>query len=434
MRIFLFLLWLFGVAFFSVGETVLFSLHPRQIERIRKRDEAAGRRLIALLGRPRRLLLTLLLGGGLCKISAAIEGTLIIRRVLADPLDRPVEAYWPYLVLLTAAVVAPVLFLFGEIVPRRLALTYAESLAPSIVRPIRILHLLLSPLRRAVHAVTEGTIRLLGGSEMSQQIAIEEARIRSLLDPAGERFNPTERELLDRIFALKETLVQEIMTPRTDIFSLSIDLPLSQIIERVRKGKHSRIPIYQGSIDQIVGVLYAKDLFLLNPADAAAQSHSLRRIIRPPYFVPGSKRANALLREFQLKKQHLAIVVDEFGGTAGIITLEDILEEIFGEIHDELDTPEPLYREIAPGRYLVSGKLPLDIFNQLMRTRLPDEDSDTVGGFVLHLFGTVPEREAQTQFDRFRFTVEKLEGPRIKEVVVERLPSPPPAGEQPRVD
>ncbi|RMD98592.1 MAG: HlyC/CorC family transporter [Deltaproteobacteria bacterium] len=434
MCVFLFLLWLFGVAFFSAGETVLFSLHPRQIERIRKRDETAGKRIIVLLGRPRRLLLTLLLGGGLFKISAAIEGTLIVRRILTSHLDGAIEAYWPSIVFLTVAGVAPILFLFGEIVPRRLALAYAESLAPSIVRPIQILHLLLSPLRWAVHAVTEGTIRLLGSGEMSKQIAIEEARIRSLLDPEGERFNPTERELLDRIFALKETLVQEIMTPRTDIFSLSIDLPLSQIIERVRKGRHSRIPIYQGSIDQIVGVLYAKDLFQLNPADAAAQSHSLRRIIRPPYFVPGSKRANALLREFQIKKQHLAIVVDEFGGTAGIITLEDILEEIFGEIHDELDTPEPLYREIASDRYLVSGKLPLDIFNQLMRTRLPDEDSDTVGGFVLHLFGTVPTPEAQAQFDRFRFTVKKLEGPRIKEVVVERIAPPPPSGEKPQAD
>ena len=423
MRFLFFLLWLLGVAFFSVGETVLFSLHPRQLERLRKKDEAAVRRIVALTSRPRRLLLTLLLGSGLCKICAAIEGTLIVHEILSSRFDGTLEAYWPYPFLLSVGGVVPPLFLFGEIAPRRIALVHSETIALAIVRPLHLCHLLLSPLRLFVQAVTERLVSFLGGSGISRQLAIEDARVRCLIDPEQEAFNPIERDLLDRIFALKETPVQEIMTPRTDIFSLSIDLPLSRIIEDIRKGKRSRIPIYQGSIDHIVGILYVKDLFQLNPADAASQGHSLRRIIRPPYFVPGSKRANALLREFQLKKQHLAVVVDEFGGTAGIITLEDILEEIFGEIDDELDTPEPLYRQLEPGRYLVSGKLPLDIFNQLMQTELPDEVSDTMGGFVLHLFGKVPEANEWTEFGPFRFTIQELEGPRVKEIVVERLPT-----------
>jgi CBS domain containing-hemolysin-like protein len=200
------------------------------------------------------------------------------------------------------------------------------------------------------------------------------------------------------------------------MFCLDVATEPVQVLPLLREQLHSRVPVYEETIDQIVGVLYTKDLlpYLAGlPPDFALRQH-----LHPPYFVPGSKRADALLREFQAKKLHLAIVVDEYGGTAGLVTLEDLLEELVGEIRDEYDEDERLIQRVPPRSFRVSGRLPIDELNATTGLQIPDDSFDTVGGWVLDLFGRVPHKGEKKQVDGVRVAVEKVERTRVLEVLV----------------
>jgi len=232
----------------------------------------------------------------------------------------------------------------------------------------------------------------------------------------------TEREMIHRVFELEDTSVREVMVPRPDMFCLDVTTPRAQILDLLRENLHSRVPAYEGTADQIVGVLYTKEL--LPHLHGLPPDFDLRGHLHPPYFVPESKRADALLREFQAKKLHLAVVVDEFGGTAGLVTLEDLLEELVGEIRDEFDEEERLVQPLGEGRFRVSGKLSIDGLNTVTGLTVSSESYDTVGGWVLDLFGRVPNKGERVETPGATVTVEKVERTRVVEVVV-TLKSPP---------
>jgi putative hemolysin len=214
------------------------------------------------------------------------------------------------------------------------------------------------------------------------------------------------------------------MVPRTDMFCLDVTSPTATILPALRENLHSRVPVYEGSIDIIVGVLYTKDL-LPYVATGLPADFDLRAQLHPPYFVPESKRADALLQEFQAKRLHMAIVVDEYGGTAGLVSLEDLLEELVGEIADEHDEPERLIQRVDESTYRVAGKLPIDELNSAAGLSIPSEDFDTVGGWVLDLFGRVPRRSERMETPDLVVTVEKIERTRIVEVLIAlRKPAP----------
>jgi putative hemolysin len=207
------------------------------------------------------------------------------------------------------------------------------------------------------------------------------------------------------------------MVPRTDMFCLDVDTPVESILPALRENLHSRVPVHEGSIDVIVGILYTKDL-LPYVASGLPREFDLRAHLHPPYFVPESKRADALLQEFQLKKLHMAVVVDEYGGTAGLVSLEDLLEELVGEIADEYDEPERLIQRIDASTYRVAGKLPIDDLNAATGLKISNEAYDTVGGWVLDLFGRVPRRAERAETPDLVVTVEKVERTRVVEVLV----------------
>jgi CBS domain containing-hemolysin-like protein len=200
------------------------------------------------------------------------------------------------------------------------------------------------------------------------------------------------------------------------MFCLDVDTETARLLPQLREQLHSRVPVFEETIDQIVGVLYTKDL--LPYLDGLPATFDLRQHLHPPYFVPGSKRADALLREFQAKKLHLAIVVDEYGGTAGLVTLEDLLEELVGEIRDEYDEDERLIQRVAPRSFRVSGRLPIDELNAATGLAIPNDSFDTVGGWVLDLFGRVPHKGEKKEADGIRVAVEKVERTRVLEVLV----------------
>ena len=217
--------------------------------------------------------------------------------------------------------------------------------------------------------------------------------------------------------------VREVMVPRIDIFALDVHTPLDEVRRRVSAAGHSRVPVFDGTIDRIVGVLYVKDLLKVAPGEDVRLDRG--RLVREAHFVPEGKKIDALLREFQLEKNHIAVVVDEYGGTAGIVTLEDILEEIVGEILDEYDQEPPLVRQTGPRRYAAAGWTPIEHLNRALGIELPADDVDTLGGFIYNLIGRVPEEGEEVEWEGVRFRVGRLEGRRIVEVMLwlpERAP------------
>jgi putative hemolysin len=276
----------------------------------------------------------------------------------------------------------------------------------------------MAPIRVGLGGLTALTVRVVGSERRPGQPEISEEELRTLVDVGAREgvVDRTEREMIHKVFELEDTLVREVMVPRPDMFSLDVTTESGRILPLLREHLHSRVPVYEETVDQIVGVLYTKDL--LPFLGGLPDGFELRQHLHPPYFVPGSKRADALLREFQAKKLHLAIVVDEYGDTAGLVTLEDLLEELVGEIQDEYDEEERLIQRVPPRSFRVSGRLPIDELNTATGLQIPDDSFDTVGGWVLDLFGRVPHKGEKKQLDGIRVAVEKVERTRVLEVLV----------------
>ena len=221
--------------------------------------------------------------------------------------------------------------------------------------------------------------------------------------------------LVHSIVEFGEKKVREVMVPRIDVFAIEKGITMTEVRDVVSSGGHSRVPVYDGNIDRIVGMLYVKELVTVASGE---EDRGIEHLTREPYFVPEGKKIDDLLKEFQIKKIHMAIVVDEYGGTSGIVTLEDILEEIVGEIRDEFDHEEPLVRKAGEGRYVVEGRTSLDDLGEMLGMKLVSEDVDTLGGFLFNLLGRVPEEGEEFEYEGITFRIERLDGQRIAEVVL----------------
>lgn len=264
---------------------------------------------------------------------------------------------------------------------------------------------------------------------------ITEEEIKTLVDAGSEEgvIEDEEKEMIYSVLQFNDKVVRELMVPRIDIVGLSAETSLEGALQVAVAEGHSRIPVYEGTIDHIIGVLYAKDL--LTRLDEANRQRPVREIMRPAYFVPESKRASELLEELQRQKVHMAIVIDEYGGTAGLITIEDLLEEIVGEIQDEYDPEEEAeYQQIGADEYRFDAGIHLVEVNELLDVELSTEESDTLGGYIFSVLGKVPQVGETFERDGLRFTVESLEGRRIEWVRVLRLMPPEQRAELPNPD
>jgi CBS domain containing-hemolysin-like protein len=306
---------------------------------------------------------------------------------------------------------------FGEVLPMTIAVKYPERVLELVGRPVAWLEAILLPVRIVLTKVTEVTARL-SGRGRAETPTLSEEELRTLVDVGASEgvVEREEREMIHKVFELEDTLVRSLMVPRTDMVCLDVETPKDAILPVLREHLHSRVPVYDGSIDVIVGLLYTKDL--LPYLRGLPPGFDLRAHLHPPYFVPESKRADALLQEFQAKKVHMAIVVDEYGGTAGLVSLEDLLEELVGEIADEYDEPERLIQQIDATTFLVAGKLAIDDLNAVTGLAVSNQAYATVGGWVLDLFGRVPRKAERAETDDVVVTVEKVERTRVIEVRV----------------
>jgi putative hemolysin len=255
-------------------------------------------------------------------------------------------------------------------------------------------------------------------------ISVTEDELKTLVDAGQEEgiFEKGERRMIYSIFQLGVTLAREIMVPRIDMLALDVSTPLFEAVDAFLRSGHSRVPVFEESVDNTLGLLYAKDL--LRVWREGNQLESLRELLRPAYFVPEAKKVDELLTEMQSQRVHMAIVVDEYGGVAGLVTLEDIVEEILGEIRDEYDQAEESpYQILSDGEYLFQGRVDLDDFNEIMGSNLPKDEADTIGGLIYSQMGRVPDTGDTVRQDNMLLTVEQVSGRRIRKVRARWLPS-----------
>jgi CBS domain containing-hemolysin-like protein len=321
-----------------------------------------------------------------------------------------------------AAIMTFAVFVFAEVPPKTLAVQNPERAGLLLAKPIFYVGKLLDPLGRLLIAIANATMLVLPGRGIPKGPFITEEEIRHLVDVAEdeEQIEGGERELIHSVFEFGDTVVREVMVPRIDMVAMSADAPLEEALETIEKAGYSRIPIYDGDTDNIVGVLYAKDL--LRRSTEARRGVQASSLGRAPLFVPEQKKVAELLREMQQRRIHMAIVVDEYGGTAGLVTIEDLIEEIVGEIVDEYDQEEPLVEPIDERTMRVDAKMSIEEVNELLGVDLPHEEWDTVGGLVFGLTGRVPTVGELVRFDSLEFRTERVTGRRIQKVLITKVP------------
>jgi len=421
--------------FFVAAEIALVSVRRSRIDQLVEEDDASARRVRRLLDDPGRFLaviqLALTFTGFLASAYAAVSLSDGLRSVLVGAGADP-EAAGVVALLVVTTILALFTIVFAELVPKTLALAHPERWALVLARPIDFLARLLSPIVAVLTGVTRWVTGLVGVQVNSEaEITAEELRL--IVERGGEQgvLEAEEEQMINAVIELGDRRVHEVMVPRVSIAALPVDASFEEAIDTVVADGHSRIPVFEDTIDEIVGILYAKDLLPYLKPDAGERP-PLRNLLRPPVLVPESMTIDDLLHELQRRKVHIAVVLDEYGGTAGLVTIEDLLEEIVGEIQDEYDVEEPLVVRLSDTQARVDGRADVDALNDLFDVDLELEDEeeyDTIGGLVYHRVGGVPSPGDRVELpEGLTLTVETTDGRRVGKVLVTRqLPEPGPA-------
>ena len=403
-------------AFFSSSETALFSLSQSQLEQMRRDQHPRIGIIERMLSQPRRLIITILIGNELVNVAASAISAAVIINVLGAG-NKWINLF----------IMVPLLLLVGEITPKSLAIQHNAAFASFESYPIEFFARLIKPLRWGIRRVADWFITLLIGKDRSRGNIITEDMVRTLAyEAVGEgALDCHEAQFIDHIFDFGNKTLEDVMTPRSHVFFLPVDMPLPHIISELGRTRHTKVPIYQGHRDDIVGILHARDLLGMDIKKLAEETDGLKKLLRKPYFVPESKPAVDLFHTFHERRLSIAMTVDEYGGVTGLVTMEDLLECIFGQIR----SPSEVHRQVSindlgDGRYAVDGGMPVEEFNHEMGTKLSVEWGETVGGLLLHHYGELPPEGATIDLGELHFTVVDVGENRIRTVEFERIGMP----------
>lgn len=406
-------------AFFSGSEVALFSLDKKRIRELKKSHRIVGSYIQVLLDNPKRLLVTILLGNTIVNISASIIAVLIaIDAAEYFKISKEIA-------LLIQIVLLTVIILFiGEITPKLWANKFPIQFARMVAVPLYWFSIVFYPVAKIITDILKFITAKIKPDK--SRTALKEMEISELADFGAEKgtFEEGESEIIQSIVDFKNVTAREVMTPRVDIVAVAIDTDFDELMKVITESGHSRIPLYENNLDNIIGIIYAKDLLPYLRNAELRKTLSLKKIARDAMFVPETKMINDLLHEFQDKKMHLGIVVDEYGGTAGLISLEDIIEEIVGDIRDEFDREEKQINKLNDNSYLVLGKVSIDELNELLEQDFSSEndDYDTVGGFIFNQAGIIPQQGFHFTYNNYKFTVKEVLNKRINKVLIEKIP------------
>jgi putative hemolysin len=425
--------------FFAASELSLITVKRYRITQLASEGNRSAKAAERLLEDPSRFLATIQVALTFLGFLASAVGAVSFSAPVADLIRlipwAPIKEAAPTIAfLLTTMIIALVTIVIGELAPKTLALSFTERFALAVARPIGFMGRLLSPFVWLVSMISGVLVRALGGKNRPQAGYLSTEELKMLVETGSEQggIEEDEKEMIHGVIELADTQVHEVMVPRIGIRAVDVNDPMEEVLDLIVRAGHSRVPVYEENLDNIIGILYAKDLLpYLKGNGGRAPEIDIRKLARPPVYVPETKAVDELLHEMQVTKRHIAIVVDEYGGTAGLITLEDVVEEIVGEIEDEYDREESLVEaleEEGKVAFRVDGRVSMDDLRDLFElsdTEEEDEDEyDTVGGFIVHRVGRIPLPGAVVPFRDVTLTVETAEPRRIAKVIATRPREP----------
>lgn len=415
------LILFFVSAFFSGSEVALFSIDEKKLKVISQKNPIAAKYIRRLLEFPRKILITILIGNNLANV-----GISILLAFLTVKLANSIGWNPDILVSIEIIVLTIVLLLIGEIIPKIIANRYPIEYAIIVCYPLNWLYTILAPITFVFNFLSKILQKNFTIDKSKTAIKVEE--IKTLAD-LGEQYGAIEKDeqnLIHSIIEFGETTVKEVMTNRTEMIAAEINENLDDVLKKFLSSKHSRLPVYRNNIDNIEGFIYIKDLLPFyikkqSQDNTQKEDFQISKILRPAIFVPESKKIDEMFREFQQKNIHIAIVVDEFGGTAGLVTMEDILQEVMSNLSYSED--EEFHKRIDENTLIVDARIPIDDLEELLEIKLKSEedDFDTLGGFLLEKFGDLPEPGNFLDFENYRFEIKNASEKKIEKVIIKKL-------------
>ena len=392
-------------AFFSGSETALFSLGRLKVRQMATGPSSAKRLVAKMLSNPHRLLATILLGNMLVNVASSSLGENISSHIFSGG-----TALFVAVLAMTILIL-----LFGEIMPKIIAVERPERIAAAVVIPLNLFSTVIAPARRSLRWITDLFVGAVTQKPVPSQ-GVTEEELKTALDIGYSEgaVHLLERDLIEKVISFGDKRVEQVMTPRMRMVSIEANVPADKALRLLKRKGYSRVPVYEGNEDNIIGVLHIKD-FLRQPSE-----EPLRDYLRPVYVIPETKKIGQLFREFKSKRQHFAVAVDEYGVVSGVVTLDDLLEEIVGRIADKKQRAWAAYRRVSPDRIEVDATMELEDFNQQMKTSITDDQAQSIGGYVVNQLGRIPNVSEKVRLGNMEFEILEAEPRRIVRMRVTR--------------
>jgi putative hemolysin len=405
-------------AFFVAAEYGLVTARRTRIRELEEQGNRRARSVLQIVSNPPRFIAAMQLGVTATSLAIGAVGEQALAKVF-DPILASVIA-----IALAFLIITFLHVVIGELVPKGVALRHSETTALAVSAPVRGFFVVMRPLIWVLQQSSEVVLRALGIEPPgAEDDVLSEAELKMVLDRSTKHgeIEQQEQEMLYKVFDFADKEVSAVMVPRPEVVALSVELPPEEALAAMIESPYTRYPVYREALDQVVGILHVRDL-ISALTDRGIAGVQIEELVRPANIVPETKDLAALLGEFRRTNQHMAIVVDEYGDLEGIVTLEDLLEEIVGEIEDEFDLPDESVERLPNGKMRIDGTFPIDDFNEQFERQIPIEDYHTVGGFVFGLLGRAPEPGDEVDWDGTRFKVLEVEGSRIERLEIELVP------------
>ena len=396
-------------AFFSSSETAFISLERFRVQHMVETNVKGARRVSKMLERPDRFLSTILLGNNLVNTAAAAIATILAVNLWGQDMGVIVATFGMAIILL----------IFAETVPKTFANRHAERLSLLFVRPVEIISWIFSPVVTVLSWLASGVTKLIGGKPVQQSLVSDE-EIRTMITVGHKEgtVEKTEAELLNAVFEFGDRPVSEALVPRPEVVGIEKGRTLAEFLTIYSESPMSRFPVYEENMDNVIGIISIKDVLMAQAKGAVTNESPIDELVRPAYFTPETKRISELFTEMRDKNYRMAIVVDEYGGTAGIVSLSRLMEEIVGPVGDELAAAEKEYEPIDEYTFQVDGGMRIEEANEELGLELPEGDYETIAGFVLHLLGRIPRQGRQLKYHGLKMVVTKMKGHKIEEILL----------------
>ena len=409
-------------AFFASAEMAIVSVNKNKMKMLANEGNKKAQILCKLMEEPTKFLSTIQVGITLAGFFASASAATGISKQLGQTLNNINIPYGDEIAFVGVTIILSYFTLvFGELVPKRIALKKSESIAMFSLRPIIFIAKIAAPFIKVLSLSTSGLVKIMGfdSDELDEILTKEE--LRSFIETGEEQgaINESEKEMIEGIIEFDNKKIEKVMTPRTKVYCINIKEPLNSYLDELLEMRYSRIPVYEDEIDNVIGILYMKD-FIIEAKNNGFNNVDIRSILKEPYFVHEGKKVQDLFKSLQISQRHIAVIIDEYGGFSGIITIEDLIEEIMGEINDEDDSREERIKKVGENTFLVDGLTTLEELNDELNLDIEVEDIDTLSGFLINLIGNIPSEDDENiiEYNNITFKIDKLGEKRIERILV----------------